>query len=75
VARDSVLAGEGVGTGAGEVPELRGGKGEVRAASIGEGRARRGCTPERDERWHSGVNLWLGGRLQCQRGVVGVIDE
>jgi hypothetical protein len=40
VAGDSVLAGEGVG--AGEVPELRGGKGEVRAASIGEGRAQRG---------------------------------
>jgi hypothetical protein len=39
VARGGVLAGDGVGSGVGEVPELRGGKGEVRATSGWEGRA------------------------------------
>jgi hypothetical protein len=48
-ARGSVLAREGVGGGVGEVLKLRGGKGEVRAASIREGRARRGHSPERDD--------------------------
>jgi hypothetical protein len=42
-ARGSVLAGEGVDGGGGEVPKLWGGKGEVRAASIGEGRASEGA--------------------------------
>jgi hypothetical protein len=68
-ARDGVLVGEGVSGGTGEVPELRGGKGEVRVASIGEGRARRGCSLKRDGRRHSNTNPRRGGRLWCPRGV------
>jgi hypothetical protein len=49
------------------VPKLWGGKGEVRAASIGEGRPRRGRTPERDGRWNSGVNPQWEGWLQRPR--------
>jgi hypothetical protein len=68
VACGGVLAGEGVGGGASEVPELQGGKGEARAASIGEGRALRGHSPKRDGRRHSGVNSRWGGRLRRPRG-------
>jgi hypothetical protein len=56
------------------VPKLWGGKGELRATSIGEGRPRRGSTPERDGRWNSGVNPQREGWLQ-RRGRVGVVDE
>jgi hypothetical protein len=69
-----VLAREGVDGSSGEVLGLRGGKGEVRAASIGEGTAQRGRLLKRGGRRHSGVNPRWGGRLRCPREGGGIID-
>jgi hypothetical protein len=69
-----VLAGEVISGGGSEVLGLQGGKGEVRAAPIGEGRAQRGRSLKRGERRHSDVNLRQGGWLRCSREGGGIVD-
>jgi hypothetical protein len=74
-ARDGVLVGEGVSGGTDEVPELRGGKGEVRVASIGEGRARRGVLTEKGRTAALQHESAAGRAALVPEGGVGIIDE
>jgi hypothetical protein len=75
-ARGSVLAREGVDGSGGEVPKLWGGKGEVRAASIGEGRASEGALTGKGWtvalRHESAVGR---ATLMPEGWAVGVVDE
>jgi hypothetical protein len=71
--RGGVLTGEGVGGDVNELWGLRGAEREMRAASIGEGKAQRGHSSERGRRWHFGVKpRWASSMNEEGGGVLGL---